>query len=296
MADTSFTLGPLRARRVAPSAPAGGGPVVLIHGAGLGPWIWERDQALLAARGVESVALELPGHGERAGEDVGFAEVEAACLEALSSLDAPALVGHSLGGLIAQRVAAQVGARAMVLVSAHPPAEVPYRPTRAGVKQMLSRLPALAMGRPLRFGIEAYLPAGFELLPEGEREAVFARVGPWPGRLVRDLAVRPSAPAAPCPTLVTHGFKDGVASLWTARLLSDYHDSILWRFDDLGHFPMLEPGGERHLEAVAGWLEKPRGRRVVEIDPMGPDEGVGQSARDARRPTGVRSNSRFKRR
>ncbi|MCB9793295.1 MAG: alpha/beta hydrolase [Alphaproteobacteria bacterium] len=296
MAVTSSQLGPLRARHVRPDADARDGVVALLHGAGLGPWIWERDQALLAARGFESLALELPGHGERAGEDVGYDEVEQACAEALSTLEAPALVGHSLGGLVAQRVAAEVGARAMVLVSAHPPAEVPYRPTRAGVRQMLSRLPALALGRPLRFGIEAYLPAGLQLLPEGERQAVFERVGPWPGRMVRDLAVRPSAPAAPCPTLVTHGFQDGVASLWTARLLADYHDSILWRFDDLGHFPMLEPGGERHLEAVAGWLERPRGRRVVEIDPMGPEEGVGQSERDARRPRGVRSNSRFRRR
>ena len=54
-------LGPLNARCVR-SERQNGPPVLLVHGIGLGAWIWERDQRLLANAGLTSWAVDLPGH------------------------------------------------------------------------------------------------------------------------------------------------------------------------------------------------------------------------------------------
>ena len=62
-------LGALDARRSDGAEPAGGATLVLVHGFGLGAWMWERDQQLLAAAGHTSYAVDLPGHGADAGSD-----------------------------------------------------------------------------------------------------------------------------------------------------------------------------------------------------------------------------------
>ena len=61
----------------------------------------------------------------------------------------------------------------------------------------------------------------------------------------------------------------------------------------LAHNGPMEPGGERLNQAVIGWLAQPRGRKVVEVEAMGPEEGVGREERLGRRGSRVRSNSRF---
>ena len=59
----SVKLGPLEAVRYTPESILGP-PVLLVHGIGLGKWFWARDQALLAEFGLESWAVDLPGHGD----------------------------------------------------------------------------------------------------------------------------------------------------------------------------------------------------------------------------------------
>ena len=79
---------------------------VLVHGSGHGAWCWERILPLLAEKGHNVVAVDLPGNGH---DDTPLADVtletyaEHVC-GVLDSLDGPAvLVGHSLGGISISR-------------------------------------------------------------------------------------------------------------------------------------------------------------------------------------------------
>ena len=279
-------LGPLNARCVRSDSQIGP-PVLLVHGIGLGAWLWERDQQLLAEAGLTSWAIDLPGHdgSSAASMEDCYQAVAAAAAE----LGVPAIVGHSAGGLVAQVVAHRQDVASLVLTGAVPPAPINVLPTWAGVRSFLPQLGRLAARRPLRLGLRDYVRTG---LPAG---VDVSRLRPWPNQMVRDMAVRrPRIPRLDCPVLVTHGLLDQVAPLRGARLLADHHHAPLWRFDDLAHHPMLEPDGERHARAVAEWLLSPHGRRVPEIDPLRPDEGVGARARSARRGLNApRSGSRF---
>jgi len=266
---------------------------LLVHGIGLGAWIWERDQHELSRLGIESWAVDLPGHGGEPGNASMtdcYAAVEAAALE----LGRPAIVGHSAGALVAQVVASRIEVASLVLVAAVPCAPVPMLPTREGARAMLRQLGRLAAGRNLPLRRVDYLRTGMHLLPDEEVDRAMARIVPWPNGMVREMVVRPRLDPLGCQVLVTHGLHDRVTRLSTSRLLADHHDAPLWRFDDLAHLPTLEPGGLRHARAIGEWLLEPHGRRIREIDPLAPGEGIGEQQRRERMGHNTpRSDSRF---
>src|ERR1700749_3243447 len=94
------------------SSPNGRG-IVLVHGGGAHSRWWDHIGPLLAAdRRV--TAIDLSGHGDsgRRGAysfDAWAREVLAAAADA--GLDAPTVIGHSLGGVVTLRVAALAGSR-----------------------------------------------------------------------------------------------------------------------------------------------------------------------------------------
>ncbi len=81
--------------------------VLFIHGAGGGQFTWVYQKTFFEKR-FNPIILELPGHGESAGEGEGeigrYAEDVRAFLKALD-LPKLFLVGHSMGGAIVQTLA-----------------------------------------------------------------------------------------------------------------------------------------------------------------------------------------------
>lgn len=93
--------------------------VVFIHGAMHDHSVWALQTRSLAHHGHAVLALDLPGHGRSAGPALPTVEASAAwVVEALQAagLERAALVGHSMGALIALEAAALLGERATHLV------------------------------------------------------------------------------------------------------------------------------------------------------------------------------------
>jgi len=92
--------------------------VVFVHGALHDHSVWGLQSRYLAHHGRAVLAVDLPGHGRSAGAalDVPAAGRWLAALVQASGLRRTALVGHSLGSLIALEAAALLGARASALV------------------------------------------------------------------------------------------------------------------------------------------------------------------------------------
>lgn len=81
--------------------------VVLVHGACHGAWCWDKVVAGLSDRGVPSVAVDLPGHGE-SREPLGDLAADAAALRAaLDGIDRSVVCGHSYGGAVITEGAAE---------------------------------------------------------------------------------------------------------------------------------------------------------------------------------------------
>ena len=98
-------------------------PIVLVHGAWLGSWCWDKVNPHLSAAGYRPLAVDLPGRKNNvlAVEDVSLDAFVNYVLQVLDGLSEPAtLVGHSLGGVTLSKVAelAPEHVRALVYVTA----------------------------------------------------------------------------------------------------------------------------------------------------------------------------------
>ncbi len=88
-----------------PASPSSSPAVVFIHGIGGAARVWAPQMASFAAAGFTPVALDLPGYGGRPAVAAMDFEGLAADVEAAidrRGLSQPVLVGHSMGGMIAQ--------------------------------------------------------------------------------------------------------------------------------------------------------------------------------------------------
>ncbi|MFZ5476982.1 MAG: alpha/beta hydrolase [Myxococcota bacterium] len=290
----SERVGPLLAERWRPPAPVR--TAVLLHGIGLGPWFWEPWALPFVAAGVEAVALALPGHdGERA--DVGLAACVDAVEAALDTFPGPvALVGHSMGGLVAQLVATRRALAGLALVCALPPGNVFHYTTRAGLRGAGALARDVLAGRPVVPGWDTYRGVGLAEIEEARAREVFDRIVPWPNRLVRELALRRPVLdplAVRSPVLVALGARDRLVDWRRARVLGDLYEGTVWRYDDVGHMPPWEPGGERMGRDVAAWCAAPARPVVLESEGFGPGEGVGTEVRRRRRGEEAKKRSAY---
>jgi pimeloyl-ACP methyl ester carboxylesterase len=202
--------------------------------------------------------------------------------------------------MVAQMIARDCAASALVLVCSATPAGVKALPPLPPLRSLLSGLalvPGALGGGTFQIPDALYRELGLNCVDDASLGEILPRMAPWSAQVTRALFLRrPRVETPDCPVLVTFGAKDALLPPRASRLLGDLHHAVTWRFDDLGHMPPLETRGVRHAEAVARWIANPTRRRLTEIDPMAPDEGVGQEARAARHnPRAPRSHSRFRR-
>jgi len=235
-------------RRVRPIAgrPAawvetGAGPtVVLVHGAGGSADLWQPQLDGLADV-ARLVALDLPGHGLGHGRGrpsiATYAEWLATFLETVES-DRVVLVGHSMGGAIAQALALAAPGRLAGLVLIGTGAKL----------RVVARLVELLRERPgeaQRFITELAFASG----TPREQVAIVERVlreAPPLVTLGDYLAcdrfdVRDRLTGIRTPTLVVSGAEDRLTPLTYGRFLADtIPGARLVAIEAAGHFPQLE--------------------------------------------------------
>ena len=95
--------------------------VLMLHGIGGGRQAFARQMGPLADAGFHAVAWDMPGYGHSAiVEPYTFDALADECIELIDVIDPERLVllGHSMGGMVAQEVAARVPGRIAALVLA----------------------------------------------------------------------------------------------------------------------------------------------------------------------------------
>lgn len=98
-----------------------GTPVILLHGIGGGRAMWPRTLQTLAAAGFDAIAVDLPGYGDSVQLPPGGVDAMADAVVGLMDhlgLPSAAVVGHSMGGMVAQAMAARAPQRVCALVLA----------------------------------------------------------------------------------------------------------------------------------------------------------------------------------
>ncbi|MBU6207536.1 MAG: alpha/beta hydrolase [Alphaproteobacteria bacterium] len=97
-----------------------------IHGMWSYAAVWDRMRTALEAQGFTTHAATLPGHDGMAGDltRLGLADYGDALETQAKAHSNLVIIGHSMGGLLAQQLAARVQPRALVLLSTAPSAKI----------------------------------------------------------------------------------------------------------------------------------------------------------------------------
>ena len=243
-------------------------PLLLVHGMAAGAWQFERWQPFLAARGWPTYAVDLRGHGgSRPADDLGRVSVldyvedarEAMAEVARRHAGArPVLVGHSMGGLIVQKLAESSAPAAVVLLCSAPPRGITVASLPLIKVQMRWRyLKPLLRSRPL-VGESADLRAlNSDRIGDAEWETLFPRFGPESGTAGREIsigAIAVDAARVRCPVLVVATDEDRFVVPRVARALAKKYGGTLCVVRGHGHLLLLEPGWEAPAAAVEEWL------------------------------------------
>ena len=271
--SSTIRVGELALHVEQPATTTTGAPILILHGIFAAAWVFEHAQRWLAARGYASYALDLRGRGESAPVvDVGRVPVGAYVEDALAAARAvagrhagltPILIGHSMGGLLAQKVAEAGLARALVLLCSAPPHGSPVLGRTLLSKMIMPRyLLPLLRSRPLmptRADADAMILNG--VLPD-ERAAIFAKLSPDSGRAARELAfgaIRVDAGRIRCPVLSVVGLDDRFVPPRAGRAIAKRYGATLVERPGRAHFPLGEPGRDELLETIERWLASKMG-------------------------------------
>jgi pimeloyl-ACP methyl ester carboxylesterase len=251
---------------------AGRPPILLIHGILGGPWYFEGYQRFFGERGYPSHAVSLRGRpGSRGVRDLGRIALEEFVTDAREvarSLGRPIIIGHSMGGLIAQRLAEDDVSDIVVLLSSAPSAGIRLTTPRLAMKQ-IRHLGTLLRLKPLRSSRSDSDDLIFNRMPAESRADLHARLLPDSALAAREMAlgsVRVDERKVRCALLIASGMDDRFIAPRVARQLAKKYGAPCWQYPRNGHFLPMEPGWERIAGDVESWI----GRRVDQASSLSP--------------------------
>lgn len=133
------------------------------------------------------------------------------------------MVGHSFGGLLAQKLAASSQTAALVLLASVPPGILWTQPR--SLPHLLPLLPRILAGRPLIPSARAFREVPFRNLPRVEQDELIEGMVCDSGRLFRSMtfgtpATRVGRRAVKCPVLCVSGTADRNVSNRTSRAIA----------------------------------------------------------------------------
>jgi pimeloyl-ACP methyl ester carboxylesterase len=244
--------------------------VVMVHGAFCGGWTFDRFRAPFEALGWTVLTPDLRGHepGAKRDQVVGVSMSDyAADIARLCQAQAepPILIGHSMGGLVAQMVARKVKLNALALLAP----SAPWGVAGSSMEEAAIALGVQVLGAFSTGAVPPDLGALRQFcvnrVPAPEREAILARMGVESGRAVRETlnwwldpfmttSVGPGPLGAP--TLAIAGERDLGHPPATVRQTARRIGAALEIMPGMSHWLPGELGWENVAQTVITWVNR----------------------------------------
>jgi pimeloyl-ACP methyl ester carboxylesterase len=235
-------------------------PILFLHGLFGGAWQFEALQCWFADHGYSSVAINLRGHhASRPVPDIGSVSVLEYVDDALGAareMGKPIVFGHSMGGIIAQKLAECDAVCAAVLVCAAPPRGISVASPSLFVRQV-KHAPSILFSRPLVMGMADAEALVFNCLPRERHAELLARFVPDSGRAGRELTlgmVAVDEHRVRCPVASIAAAEDQFVVPRVARALAQKYRGAYREFEEHGHYIIAEPGWELVAGEIESWL------------------------------------------
>lgn len=235
--------------------------ILFIHGAFTRAARWDPWLAYFTDAGYRCVAPSLPGHDPpdpAALATLTFSDYVAAVADVHAALASPPIViGHSMGGLIAQHLAAGTECAALVLVSSSPPWAT--RGTRYALPYLASYVLPVIAGRPIRANPNAALKLVLHDLSVPEQEAQLPTFAFESGKAYRTVVFGRAplaAGAIRCPVLCVNGGADRMLAKSVGGTLAAFYEADHIVFDGHGHGLVADSLVTTVAAAVRDWLDR----------------------------------------
>jgi pimeloyl-ACP methyl ester carboxylesterase len=248
--------------------------IVMIHGMWSKPWVWDNYKKFLEKKGYRCVIPTLRYH------DINPKDTPDSRLGTTSLLDyaqdlekeigklgeKPILMGHSMGGLLAQMLGSRGLAKALVLLTPASPAGT-WPLTPSVVRSFWSVLVRPNFWK--RYMRQKYGEAVYSmmhLLPPEEQKAYYAKFVFESGRAASEVgfwffdpgkASKVDESKITCPILVIAGKQDRITPAWVVRQVArKYKGTAYKEYPDHAHWVLGEPGWQEVAEYAADWLSE----------------------------------------
>lgn len=254
-------------------------PVVLIHGMWCTGRNWDRVRELMEPRGYRCFAPSLPAHD--AVPDQPLMVARQGLSEYLRHLEhevaaqrfesAPILIGHSMGGLLAQQLAQRIRPAALVLLTPAPFAGI----NGVRLANLAVFAPWLLGGRfwrnPHKPGFERASVSAFNGVPIDRHRRLYEGLVHESGRAAAEIALwwlnfprasKVDVSAIRCPVYIVSCGQDRLTPASVVRkLAAHYPQAAIRHYPQRGHWVIDDDETEEMVHGICGWL-RPIERRL----------------------------------
>ncbi|MCV7278670.1 alpha/beta hydrolase [Mycolicibacterium flavescens] len=236
-------------------------PVLFLHGVFGSPSLLTPWTAFFENAGFECHAPALPGR-EPTDDDVlartGIEDCFEVARAAFDRLDtAPIVIGHSMGGLLTQKLAAARTPRAAVLLASIPPGVL--WPQLRPLPHLFPLLPKILAGKPFRPSERTLREVPLSTLTRAEQDELLPRLVRDSGRVFREMSMgaastRVDARAVTCPVLCVSAGEDRNVAQWMSRRLAATYQAEHQVHPRLPHWIIAASAVDEVAPPVLAWL------------------------------------------
>jgi len=249
--------------------------IVMIHGMWGSGWYWENFKGFFESKGYRCVIPTLRFH------DMDPNAVPDPRLGTTSLLDyaedleklirelqvRPILMGHSMGGLLAQILGSRGLAKALVLLTPASPRGI-IALKASVIKSFWSGLTTWGFWKkPFRQTFDEAVYSMLNQMPSESWKGIYDRFVYESGRAAFEIgfwlfdsrgAARVDESKVTCPVLIIAGEKDRIVPASVTRKIAEKYRSVSTykEFSDHSHWVVGEPGWQEITEYIEGWLHQ----------------------------------------
>jgi len=254
-----------------------GKTLFMIHGMSGGPWCWENYITYFEAKGYRCIAPCLRFHDVNPQEPPDSRLARTGLLDYAEDLEqeirtlkeTPIVMGHSMGGLLAQILGSRGLAEALVLLSPGAPYGInalTFSVIKSFWKEITTGgfLPRWGVWRsPQRPSFKSAVYSTMHLLPKEEQRRVYQRLVPESGRaafqiglwfLDRHKASKVDEAKINCPVMVIVGKEDRITPASVGKKVARKYGAAFKVFERHAHWVVGEPCWEEIPDYIAEWL------------------------------------------
>jgi pimeloyl-ACP methyl ester carboxylesterase len=248
--------------------------IFMIHGMWGGGWYWDKFQGYFENRGYRCIMPYLRYHDIKPGDPPPSGLGKTSLLDYAEDLEIeikklnekPIIMGHSMGGLLAQILASRDLAKVAVLITPASPAGI-IAITWSVLKSFKEILYNWGFWKkPHKISYEKAVYAMMGQLPIEERQYIYNRMVWESGRAATEIAfwfagvkgARVDSSRLTCPLCVISGAKDNITPAKVVKKVAEKYNPLYtyMEFGEHSHWIIREPGWEKVAAYIDRWIEE----------------------------------------